>query len=171
MTGHATVGLEQIHEARGVRALLDQDLAKLYAVEVKAPNQAVRRNAPRFPPDFMFQLTPKEYAALRSQSVTLETGRGRHRKYAPYAFTEQGVAMLSSVLRSERAIRVNVEIMRTFVRLRALMVEHKDLASRLDALERTYDEQFRVVFEAIRALMAPPVQGERQIGFRTRGHE
>lgn len=168
MTGHATLALERhIHEVRGLKVLLDEDLAKLYGVEVKALNQAVRRNSQRFPADFMFQLSPKEHAALRSQTVTLETGRGRYRKYAPYAFTEQGVAMLSSVLRSERAIRVNVEIMRTFVRLRAMMVEHKDLADRLDALEAKYDKRFRVVFEAIRELMAPrPGENKRVIGFR-----
>ena len=156
----------QIREARGVKVLLDEDLAALYGVGVKVLNQAVRRNAPRFPEDFMFRLTAPEHAALRSQSVTLDSGRGRHRKYLPYAFTEQGVAMLSSVLRSERAIQVNVEIIRAFVRLRAMMIGHAELSRRLLALEATYDEQFRVVFEAIRDLMAPPPTSKRApIGF------
>ena len=154
---------------RGERVMLDADLAALYGVSVKALNQAVKRNRKRFPGDFMFQLKLKEAAALRSQSVTLDRGRGRYRKYLPYAFTEQGVAMLSSVLRSERAVRVNIAIMRAFVRLRQLVVSHAGLKRRLDALERKYDSQFKVVFDAIRALMEPerPPGPARRIGFRT----
>jgi len=151
---------------RGHKVMLDADLAALYGVSIKAFNQAVKRNRQRFPEDFMFQLTPEENAALRSQIVTLETGRGKHRKYLPYAFTEQCVAMLSSVLNSDRAVRVNIEIMRAFVRLRQLLASHADLARKLDALERKYDAQFRVVFDAIRKMMEPPPEKPKgRIGF------
>jgi hypothetical protein len=117
---------------RGQKVMLDADLADLYQVSTKLLNQAVKRNVDRFPADFMFQLTPEEFAALSSQIVTLESGRGRHRKYLPRAFTEQGVAMLSSVLRSKRAVSVNIEIMRAFVRLREILATHKDLANKLE---------------------------------------
>jgi hypothetical protein len=151
--------------ARGHSVMLDADLAELYEVETKVLVQAVKRNAERFPEDFMFQLEAQEWEALRSQSVTSKAGRGG-RRYAPYAFTEQGVAMLSSVLRSPRAIAVNVEIVRAFVRLRRLLGEHKELAARLDALEKRYDRQFKVVFDAIRELMSPPPEpNKRPIGF------
>jgi len=144
---------------------MDADLAVLYGVATKVLNQAVHRNLERFPADFMFQLTPEEAASPRSQIVTLDAGRGRHRKYLPYAFTEQGVAMLSSVLRSRKAVLVNVEIMRTFVRLRQMLESDAGLAKKLDALERRYDAQFKVVFDAIRALMSPPVPARKRIGF------
>ena len=137
-----------------------------YGVDVKVLNQAVRRNVSRFPADFMFQLTVEEANSLRSQFVTLNVGRGTHRKYAPYAFTEQGVAMLSSVLRSPRAIAVNIEIMRAFVQLRRLLDSNAGLARKLEELERKYDRQFRAVFDAIRALMSPPTTPRRAIGFR-----
>ncbi len=154
------VRTEQIERSilliRGHKVMLDAALAELYGVQAKVLNQAVKRNKDRFPSDFMFRLTDEEFYSLRSQIVTLETGRGRHRKYLPYAFTEQGVAMLSSVLRSKRAVRVNVEIMRAFVRLREVLAAHKDLARKLEALEKKYDSQFKVVFVAIRKLMAPP---------------
>jgi phage regulator Rha-like protein len=130
--------------------MLDRDLAKLYGVETRVLLQSMRRNLNRFPSDFMFQLSAEESTALRSQIVTLKGGRGQHRKYLPYVFTEQGVAMLSSVLRSERAVQVNIEIMRAFVRLREMIATHKDLARKLEALEKKYDAQFRVVFDAIR---------------------
>jgi hypothetical protein len=149
---------------RGGRVMLDADLAALYGVPVKSLNQAVRRNLDRFPGDFMFQLTPAEFRRLRSQSVTSKTGRGGRRK-APYIFTEQGIAMLSSVLRSDRAVRVNIEIMRTFVRIRQMLRANADLARRLAALERRYDEQFKIVFDAIRRLVAPPEPNRRRIGF------
>jgi hypothetical protein len=136
--------------------MLDADLAPLYGVPTRALIQAVRRNPERFPADFMFRLATTEAAALRSQTVISNVGRGG-RRYLPYAFTEQGVAMLSSVLRSQRAIRVNVEIMRAFVRLRRMLVSHDELAQKVATLERRYDGQFKVVFEAIRKLMAPPV--------------
>jgi hypothetical protein len=149
---------------RGEKVLLDADLAALYGVEVKVLNQAVRRNLERFPADFMFQLSGEEAESLRSQSVTSK-GRGG-RRYSPYAFTEQGVAMLSSVLKSPQAIQVNIEIMRTFVQMRRLMTEHADLSRKLSTLERKYDTKFKMVFDAIRDLMAPTVKPARRIGFK-----
>lgn len=153
---------------RGHRVMLDADLARLYGVAVKAPNQAVKRNAGRFPADFMFQLSWEEARRSRSQIVTL-IGRGTNLKYRPLAFTEQGVAMLSSVLKSRRAVQTNVEIMRAFVRLRGLIGHNQELAERLDALESKYDGQFRAVFDAIRELMAPPATPKRRIGFVSDG--
>ena len=136
---------------------------------MKVLNQAVKRNIERFPEDFMFRLTAGEAAFLRSHTVTLKPGRGRHRKYLPYAFSEQGVAMLSSVLRSRRAVGVNIEIMRTFVRLRRMLAFHAELARKLAELEKKYDAQFKVVFDAIRELMTPPDSREkRPIGFAPR---
>jgi ORF6N domain len=133
---------------RSRRVLLDSDVAALYQVATKALTRAVRRNPGRFPADFMFQLAVEESASLRSQSGALKTGRGKHRKYAPYVFTEQGIAMLSSVLTSERAVQVNIEIMRAFIRLRQAVSTHEDLAHKLVALENKYDRQFKVVFDA-----------------------
>jgi hypothetical protein len=167
---------------RGEKVLLDSDLAELYGVTTKALNQAVKRNLTRFPHDFMFRLTVKETSqlnrsqtvtgspkALRSQIVTLKTGRGQHRKYLPYAFTEQGVAMLSSVLRSQRAVQVNIEIMRAFVRLRRILAVNAELGRRLDEVEShlgKHDEQFIQVVRAIRQLMEPPASPKRPgIGF------
>jgi hypothetical protein len=135
-------------------------------VSTKRLNEQVRRNVRRFPADLMFQLSPDEATALRSQNATLDAGRGQHRKYLPYVFTEQGVAMLSSVLNSERAVQVNIEIMRAFVRLRELIGTNRDLARRLDELEKRYDAQFKGVFDAIRQLMAPSEKPRRSIGFR-----
>lgn len=172
MPEKALIRLERIQRTilrlRGFNVMVDVDLASLYGVEIRALNQAVSRNSDRFPRDFMFQLTAQEAASLRSQSVILKTGRGRHRKHLPYVFTEQGVAMLSSVLRSDRAIRVNVEIMRAFVRLRRILESHADLTRKLDALERKYDTKFAVVFQIIRELMTPPPAAKRRIGFRIR---
>lgn len=145
--------------------MLDADLASLYGVETKVLNQAVRRNRERFPQDFVFQLSVAEAERLRSQTVTLESGRGRYRKYRPYAFTEQGVAMLSSVLRSPRAVAVNIEIMRTFVELRRTSVMPAELRQKLESLERRYDGQFKVVFEAIRQLMLPSQTPKKKIGY------
>jgi hypothetical protein len=157
----------KIYLIRGHKVILDADLAQLYQVETRVLVQAVKRNLDRFPEDFMFQLTTEEAESLRSQIVISNVGRGG-RRYAPYVFTEQGVAMLSSVLKSKRAAQVNVVIMRTFVRLRELMITHKDLAGRLDELEQKYDQQFQVVFEAIRQLLAPEeVPPKRRIGFIT----
>ena len=145
--------------------MLDSDLAEIYEVPAKRLNEQVRRNIKRFPPDFMFQLTPEEFTSLRSQNATLKIGRGQHRKYLPYAFTEQGVAMLSGVLNSERAIDVNVAIMRAFVKLREFTMTHKELSRKLNAMEKKYDTQFKVVFDAIRQLMTPPESKRRKIGF------
>lgn len=176
---------------RGEKIMLDSDLAELYGVETRALNQAVKRNLDRFPEDFMFQLSageansilrsqivtssgtipaksPKSRTNLRSQIVTSSLGYGG-RRYRPYAFTEQGVAMLSGVLTSPRAIQVNIAIMRTFVQLRQLLASHADLAGKLAALESKYDRQFRGVFDAIRALMAEKTKAapKREIGFHT----
>ena len=148
---------------RDQKVMLDADLAALYGVDTRTLVQAVRRNVARFPADFMFQLTKQEFDSLRSQIVISNRGG---RRYPPYAFTEQGVAMLSSVLRSERAIQVNVEIMRAFVELRRMLASHADLARKLSTLEKKYDEQFKVVFNAIRELMAPPEPKKKgEIGF------
>ena len=164
------VPVERIEKAillvRKQKVLLDADLAALYGVETRVLVQAVKRNLERFPEDFMFQLSREETDFLRSQIVTLKMGRGQHRKYLPYVFTEQGVAMLSSVLRSSRAIQVNIEIMRAFIRLRQMLASHAELARKFDALEKKYDDQFKEVFEAIRQLMAPPEPKQRAIGFR-----
>jgi phage regulator Rha-like protein len=157
--------LRSILIIRGRRVLLDSEIASLYQVETKVLTRAVRRNASRFPADFMYQLNANEAASLRSQIGSLKTGRGRHRKYAPYVFTEQGIAMLSSVLNSKRSIQVNIEIMRAFVRLRQAVSTHKELAHKLMALEQKYDRQFKVVFDAIRGLMKEPVPKRRGIGF------
>ncbi len=157
---------------RGHKVMLDRDLAALYEVETKVLNQAVKRNADRFPEDFMFQLTPEEFEDWRSQIVTSNPAAKMGVRRRPYAFTEQGVAMLSSVLRSDRAVAVNVEIMRAFVRLRRVLASHADLARKLDALEKKYDAQFKVVFDAIRQLMAPPaVPKRRRIGFHVKEEE
>ena len=152
---------------RGQRVMLDTDLAQLYGVSTKRLNEQVHRNKKRFPSDFMFQLTLEEIERLRSQFATLKTSRGQHRKYRPYAFTEQGVAMLSSVLHSERAIQVNIAIMRAFVQLREMIGSSKRLTRRLTELEKKYDSQFRVVFEAMRELMAEPESKVKRIGFKT----
>ena len=151
---------------RSEKVLLDRDLAELYGIETKVLNQAVKRNLDRFPEDFMFQLSEEEsdsIESLRSQFVTSK-GRGG-RRYRPYAFTEQGVAMLSSVLRSPRAVEVNIAIMRTFVQLRRLMDSNRLLAEKIESLEKKYDEQFRVVFDAIKQLIAEDKKPKRKIGF------
>ena len=167
---------------RGHKVMLDADLAVLYSVETKALNRAVKRNIERFPADFMFQLSAEEVEALRLHLGTSNsqpsgalrsqfgTSKGRGgRRYLPYVFTEQGVAMLSSVLRSPRAVRVNIEIMRAFVRLREVLSSHADLARKLAALEKKYDAQFKVVFDAIRALMTPPAPPPKaRIGFHAK---
>lgn len=156
---------QRIMILRGHKVMLDADLAELYGVETKALNQAVRRNAERFPADFMFQLSDVELKDLRSQSVTSNGEPRGGRRYLPYAFTEEGVAMLSSVLRSKRAVMVNIEIMRAFVKLRRILADHRELAQKIDELERRYDEQFAVVFEALRELMMPALPPGRRIGF------
>jgi hypothetical protein len=152
---------------RGEKVLLDRDLAELYSVETKVLKQAVRRNIRRFPDDFMFELTKEEFEDWRSQFVTSNRDKMGLR-YKPMAFTEQGVAMLSSVLNSNRAIEVNIAIMRAFVQLRKMISSHADLERKLVALEKKYDQQFRVVFDAIRALMAPPERPKKKIGFEVK---
>jgi hypothetical protein len=156
--------VERIYVIRGIKVMLDYDLAMLYGTETKVLKQSIRRNIKRFPPDFMFELTKEEFEVLRSQIVTSKTETEEQRggtRYMPFAFTEQGVAMLSSVLKSDSAIEVNIVIMRAFVQLRGILASHQELALRMDALEERYDGQFHRVFEAIKQLMsddgiAPP---------------
>jgi phage regulator Rha-like protein len=157
----------KIFVIRGHKVMLNPHLAELYGVETRTLIQAVKRNIERFPEDFMFKLTWDELNSLRSQFVTLKTGskRGAHVKYLPYAFTEQGVAMLSSVLNSERAIRVNIQIMRTFTKMRQMIIGYADLKRKIDEMEKKYDYQFKVVFDAIRELMSPPTKPRKKIGF------
>jgi hypothetical protein len=164
----------RIYVIRGRQVMLDEDLADLYGVETRVLVQQVKRNAKRFPADFMFQLTKPEAEALRSQIVISNRGRGG-RRYEPYVFTEQGVAMLSGVLRSDRAIAVNIEIMRAFVELRRAAGSFQELQKRLDQMELDigarlceHDEQLRQIFEALRQLIAPPPSTKRPIGFRVR---
>ncbi len=165
MTKSLTNIEQWIYAIRGQRVILDEILAELYGIETKRLNQQVRRNIKRFPADFMFQLTSKENDSLRSQFATLKKGRGTHRKYLPLAFTEQGIAMLSSVLNTDKAIQVNIEIMRAFVQIRRMASYHHDLAVQIGRLEKKYDSKFKVVFEAIRKLMEPPRKKSRKIGF------
>jgi len=171
MGGHVNlVPVERIERAiivvRGEKVMLDSELAEIYGVETKALNQAVKRNASRFPTDFMFQLTVEEWESLRSQSVTLK--RGEHRKYLPNAFTEHGALMLANVLNSERAAQTSVMVVRAFVRLRQLLSSNAELARKLESLEKKYDAQFKVVFDAIRQLMSPPAKPKREIGFHAK---
>jgi len=155
--------VSKIINLRGERVILDRDLSEMYGVETRVLKQAVRRNINRFPDDFMFELTKKEQDSLRSQFVTLK--RGQHLKYPPFAFTEQGVAMLSSVLNSDRAIKVNISIMRTFTHLRKMLVTHKDLKRKIEAMEIKYDEQFQIVFEAITQLIKEDEKPKKKIGY------
>src|SRR4030095_16909616 len=160
--------IEQIiYLIRGEKVMLDRDLAALYGIATKVFKQAVRRNIDRFPDDFMFVLNATEFKNWRSQFVTSKADR-KGLRYAPYAFTEHGILMLSSVLNSQRAIQVNIEIMRAFVKLREMLASNADLSRRLDELESKYDRQFKVVFDAIRELMSPQVRDRKQIGFRSR---
>ncbi|MBC9797024.1 ORF6N domain-containing protein [Sinomicrobium weinanense] len=163
---------DRIYDIRGQKVMLDFDLARLYETETRTLKQAVRRNIDRFPDDFMFELTQEEYNSLRSQVVTLKnTGRGKHSKYLPFAFTEQGVAMLSSVLSSSKAIEINIQIVRAFVFLRQYALSHKDITDKLQELESKYDQQFKDVYEAINYLLEKDhretTQKERQrIGYK-----
>jgi ORF6N domain len=159
-----------ILDIRGQKVLLDKDLAELYGVAVKRLNEQVRRNRERFPEDFLFQLTKEEVDSLRSQNATLKLERGQHRKYAPYAFTEHGAIMAATILNSQRAVEVSVFVVRTFVKLRQLALTHKDLATKLNELERRvtgHDDAIRQLVQAIRQLMAPPpdTKPKRRIGF------
>jgi hypothetical protein len=183
MADSSLIPVERIERAilvlRGQKVILDAELAILYGVETRALIQAVKRNLERFPEDFLFRLTIEEAESSRSQTVILNADgtelvdapgpltsrRGHNIKYLPYAFTQEGVAMLSSILRSPRAVQVNVEIMRAFVRLRRMLESNVELARQVAALEKRYDEQFKVVFDAIRKLMEPPAKPSRRIGF------
>jgi len=169
MKQSSLIPVERIERAiyliRGEKVMLDRDLADLYGVETKMLNRAVKRNLRRFPADFMFRLSADEAAQMRCQFGTSKTGRGG-RRYLPYVFTEQGVAMLSTVLNSERAVLVNIEIMRAFVKLRQMLAANAELSHRFDELESKYDRKFRVVFDAIRQLMSPPPVKRKPIGFR-----
>lgn len=166
---HSIIPMERIERAilfiRGEKVMLDSDLAELYGVETKVLNQAVKRNASRFPLDFMFQLTPDELANLKSQIVTSSWGGVRK---LPYVFTEHGALMLANVLNSERAAQTSVQVVRVFVRLRQLLASNAGLARKLTVLEQKYDAQFKVVFDAIRQLMSPPAKPKREIGFHVK---
>ena len=153
----------KIFSIRGKRVMLDRDLAILYGVETKYLKQQVNRNIERFPDDFMFQLTRKEFNNLRSQIATSTWGGVR---YLPYAFTEQGVAMLSSVLKSKRAIQVNIQIMRAFIKLKEMLLTHKVLKQKVEEMEKKYDSQFKIVFDAIKQLLEPPAKPKAKIGFQ-----
>ena len=167
MTLNKSISLGNVEEfilvIRGHKVILDSELARLYNVETKVLNQAVKRNLARFPIDFMFQLTREEFEILRSQNVTSSQWGGR--RTPPYAFTEQGIAMLSGVLNSDRAIQVNIAIMRVFVKMRRMIVSNKELSEKLSELEKRYDKQFTMVFQAIRELMAQPKKDLKTIGF------
>ncbi|MBA4373896.1 MAG: DNA-binding protein [Thermodesulfovibrio sp.] len=156
---------KKIYLIRGHKVMLDKDLSALYQVPTRRLNEQIKRNLTRFPVDFMFQLSAEEAENLRSQIATSSSGHGG-RRYLPYVFTEQGVAMLSSVLNSERAVQVNIAIMRTFVKLRQMLASNAELARKLASLEKKYDSQFKMVFDAIRELMAPPEVKKRKIGFK-----
>jgi hypothetical protein len=172
----------KIYYIRKEKVMFDRDLAELYSVSTKALNQAVKRNADRFPEDFMFQLNKHESDmflrfqfgtssdSLRSQFVTLKKGRGQHMKYMPYVFTEQGVAMLSSVLKSSRAVQVNIQIMRTFTKMRRLLASNKELAEKIEKMEKKYDENFKIIFKVISKFMTtdPREQKVGKIGFEER---
>ena len=153
----------KIYLIRGMKVMLDRDLAELYGVETRTFVQSVKRNIERFPSDFMFQLSKDEFDSLRSQ-IVISKGKGG-RRYPPYAFTEQGVAMLSSVLNSKRAIQVNVQIMRAFSKLREMLSTHEDLKKKIEAMEKRYDQQFQIVFEAIKQLLETEAKPRKKIGF------
>ena len=163
LTPHERI-VDCIYLVRSQKVILDSDLARLYGVETRVLVQAVKRNKDRFPADFMFQLDRKEFNLLRSQIVTSSSSGGR--QYLPYAFTEQGVAMLSGVLRSEQAVSVNIAIMRAFVEMRRLAERHKDLASRVDALEQKYDTQLQEIYRILKSMIVAPDKSKRQIGFK-----
>jgi hypothetical protein len=167
--------INKIHLLRGQKVMIDEDLAELYGVETKRLKEAVRRNINRFPKDFMFELDFAEFKSLRTQFATLKKGRGQHAKYMPFAFTEQGVAMLSSVLNSETAIRVNIQIIRIFTRMREVMLTNKDILFQLEKLETKYskhDEDIQQIFKYLKQLLTPPKHPPRaKIGFRRNNEE
>jgi len=166
--------INKIYLMRGQKVMLDKDLAELYAVETKRLKEAVRRNIDRFPSDFMFELSPKEWESLRTQFATLKIGRGQHSKYMPFAFTEQGVAMLSSVLNSETAIAVNIQIIRVFTKMRELLSTHKDILLQLEKIENKltrHDDDIALIFEYLKQLLNPPQSPRRKIGFKSSDDE
>ena len=172
MTRQSLVPAERVERSimviRGTKVIIDENLAAFYGVTTKRLNEQVKRNPGRFPPDFVFQLTGGESRVLRSQIATIKTGRGRHRKYNPYAFTEHGALMAASVLSSRKAIEMSVFVVRAFVRLRAVLTTHRELAVKLNELERKlsrHGQQIVVLFEAIREIVAPPAKPRRRIGF------
>jgi phage regulator Rha-like protein len=162
--------MNKIYLIRGQKVMIDKDLAELYSVETKRLKEAIRRNISRFPEDFMFELTSAEFESLRTQIATLKKGRGQHPKYMPFAFTEQGVAMLSSVLNSETAIRVNIQIIRVFTRMREMIMTHKDILFQLEKIEKKlsgHDEDIQLIFKYLKQLLTPPEHLTRQkIGFK-----
>jgi len=157
---------QSIHFVRRKKVMLDADLAALYGITVKRLNEQVRRNKVRFPADFMFQLTKEEWDSLRSQFATLEVGRGKHRKFLPYVFTEHGAVMLANVLSCKTAVEASVLVVRAFIHLRELATTHDELVRKINRMEKKYDAQFRVVFDAIRELMSPPKARRKVVGFR-----
>jgi phage regulator Rha-like protein len=161
---------QRIYFVRKTRIMLDADLAQLYGVTTKNLNKAVKRNANRFPADFMFQLKPRDMQFLRFQSGTSSRTNHGGRRYQPYAFTEHGVAMLSSVLRSSRAVQVNIAIMRAFLQLRAMLATHEDLRRKIDDMEKRYDAKFHAVFATLRQMLETPIPSKRQIGFHGGEH-
>lgn len=159
---------QTIQTIRGHRVMLDSDLAKIYGVTVKRLNEQVKRNKDRFPGDFMFRLTNQEVTNLRSQFATLDKGRGKHRKYLPYAFTEHGTIMLANVLQSRVAVQASIQVVRAFVNLREMAIAHRDLLRKINAMEKKYDAQFKAVFDAIRRLMLPTGNENKPIGFQSK---
>ncbi len=174
-SGRSSMGIEAeraIRLVRGRRVMLDSDLAALYGVPTKRLNEQVKRNRERFPDDFAFEITREEFSALRSQNATLEAGRGQHRKYLPWAFTEHGALMAASVLNSVRAVQMSIYVVRAFLRLREWAIGHAELASKLAELERRvagHDEDMKAIVRAIRQLTEPPAVPHRRIGFRGEG--
>ena len=161
--------MNKIYVIRNQKVMIDRDLAELYGVETKRLKEAIRRNISRFPEDFMFELTSAEFESLRSQFASLKTGRGQHPKYLPFAFTEQGVAMLSSVLNSETAIRVNIQIIRVFTRMREMIMTHKDILVQLEKIERKlsgHDEDIQLIFGYLKQLLTPSERPRQKIGFK-----
>jgi len=167
--------MNKIYLIRGQKIMLDRDLAELYGVENKRLKEAIRRNINRFPEDFMFELTPAEFESLRTQIATLKGGRGQHPKYMPFAFTEQGVAMLSSVLNSETAIRVNIQIIRVFTRMREMIMTNKDILLQLEKIEKKlsgHDKDIQLIFKYLKQLLIPPEHPPRpKIGFKRKDEE
>ena len=157
----------KIYFIRNKKVMLDGDLAELYGISTKRLNEQVRRNIDRFPEDFMFILSKEESDSLRSQFATLKKGRGQHSKYLPYAFTEHGAIMAATILNSPRAVEMSIFVVRAFVKLREMLSSHKDLKRKIEEMEKKYDSQFKIVFNAIKELMSPPEKPIRKIGFKT----